>query len=261
MTEPGWVEHAIWWQIYPLGFVGAFPADPAPAPDEHRLRRIADWLDHALELGASGIALGPVFASRTHGYDTTDHYPIDPRLGDDADFDHCRRAGASTWPSHPARRCVQPRGHRLRPLPGALRRTATHLVPHAARRFRHVRGPRRSDHTEPRQPGGRRLRRRRHVALAAPRRRRLATGRGIRRARPVLGAGPAPGPPGVPGRLVRRRGHPRRLRGHRLGGDVRLGHPVRTVEGDLEQPERRQLPRTRPRAGAARRSSSTPSCP
>jgi glycosidase len=32
--------------------------------------------------------LGPIFASRTHGYDTTDHYRIDPRLGDDADFDH-----------------------------------------------------------------------------------------------------------------------------------------------------------------------------
>ena len=35
-----------------------------------------------------GIALGPIFASRTHGYDTTDHYRIDPRLGDDGDFDH-----------------------------------------------------------------------------------------------------------------------------------------------------------------------------
>jgi glycosidase len=52
------------------------------------LRRIVDWLDHAVALGASGIALGPVFASRTHSYDTTDHYRIDPRLGDDADFDH-----------------------------------------------------------------------------------------------------------------------------------------------------------------------------
>ena len=87
MTEPAWVEHAIWWHIYPLGFVGAFPADPAPSPDEHRLRRVIDWLDHAVALGASGIALGPVFASRTHGYDTTDHLRIDPRLGDDADFD------------------------------------------------------------------------------------------------------------------------------------------------------------------------------
>jgi cyclomaltodextrinase / maltogenic alpha-amylase / neopullulanase len=74
-----WVEHAIWWQVYPLGFVGAFPGAGSPGPDEHRLRRLADWFDHAIELGASGISLGPIFASRTHGYDTTDHYRIDPR--------------------------------------------------------------------------------------------------------------------------------------------------------------------------------------
>ena len=84
---PDWVRHAIWWQVYPLGFVGAFPAADPPGPGEHRLSRIVDWLDHAVQLGASGIALGPVFASRTHGYDTTDHFRIDPRLGDDADFD------------------------------------------------------------------------------------------------------------------------------------------------------------------------------
>jgi glycosidase len=87
MSEPDWVRHAIWWQIYPLGFVGAFPTDSPPGADEHRLRRICDWLDHAITLGASGIALGPIFASRTHGYDTTDHRHIDPRLGDDSDFD------------------------------------------------------------------------------------------------------------------------------------------------------------------------------
>jgi glycosidase len=34
------------------------------------------------------VALGPIFASRTHGYDTTDHYRIDSRLGDDTDFDY-----------------------------------------------------------------------------------------------------------------------------------------------------------------------------
>jgi len=97
VTDPGWVQHVIWWQIYPLGFVGAFPADEPPTADEHRLLRIVEWLDHAVELGASGIALGPVFASRTHGYDTTDHLRIDPRLGDDADFDElvgeCHRRG------------------------------------------------------------------------------------------------------------------------------------------------------------------------
>jgi cyclomaltodextrinase / maltogenic alpha-amylase / neopullulanase len=83
-----WVKHAIWWQVYPLGFVGAFPAAQPPDPDEHRLRQLVSWFDHAIALGASGIALGPIFASRTHGYDTTDHYRIDPRLGDDADFDY-----------------------------------------------------------------------------------------------------------------------------------------------------------------------------
>ena len=83
-----WVSHAIWWQVYPLGFVGAYPAAAPPDPGQHRLRRLVNWLDHAIELGASGIALGPVFASRTHGYDTTDHHRIDPRLGNEADFDY-----------------------------------------------------------------------------------------------------------------------------------------------------------------------------
>ncbi|WP_297594472.1 alpha-amylase family glycosyl hydrolase [Mycobacterium sp.] len=89
-SGPSWVRHAIWWQVYPLGFVGAFPvprSNEPQQPAEHRLLRLVDWFDHAIELGASGIALGPIFASRTHGYDTTDHYRIDPRLGDDADFD------------------------------------------------------------------------------------------------------------------------------------------------------------------------------
>lgn len=31
--------------------------------------------------------LNPLFASETHGYDTTDYFRIDPRLGDDASFD------------------------------------------------------------------------------------------------------------------------------------------------------------------------------
>jgi cyclomaltodextrinase len=88
--EPGWVEHAIWWQLYPLGFVDAYPVHAGQCEavsEEHRLLRIVSWLDHAVELGASGIALGPIFASSTHGYDTIDHYRIDPRLGDENDFD------------------------------------------------------------------------------------------------------------------------------------------------------------------------------
>ena len=78
-----WIEHAVWWQVYPLGFVGAYPE----GRENGRLRRLTAWLDYAVELGASGLLLGPIFTSETHGYDTTDHFRIDPRLGDDADFD------------------------------------------------------------------------------------------------------------------------------------------------------------------------------
>ena len=73
MAEPSWVRHAVWWHIYPLGFAGApKQALPAGAAPERGLQKLIPWLDYALELGASGIALGPVFASETHGYDTTD---------------------------------------------------------------------------------------------------------------------------------------------------------------------------------------------
>jgi cyclomaltodextrinase len=97
---PDWVKHAIWWQVYPLGFASAEAASEpgaarpgstaeqadGPRPVAHRLGQLTGWLDYAVNLGASGIVLGPVFASSTHGYDTTDHYRIDSRLGDEQDF-------------------------------------------------------------------------------------------------------------------------------------------------------------------------------
>ncbi|WP_210250289.1 alpha-amylase family protein [Methylobacterium planeticum] len=84
---PAWIEHALWWQVYPLGFLGAEPEAAPEARIVHRLPQLQGWLDYAVELGASGIALGPVFAASSHGYDTVDHYRIDPRLGDLGDFD------------------------------------------------------------------------------------------------------------------------------------------------------------------------------
>jgi len=81
-----WTDHAIWWHVYPLGFVGAERASGSGAV-EHRLDKIIGWLDYAVDLGVSGLALGPIFAASTHGYDTIDYYRIDERLGDDRDFD------------------------------------------------------------------------------------------------------------------------------------------------------------------------------
>ena len=84
-----WAEHAIWWQVYPLGFTGApiRPADEGERALTPRLARIIPWLDYLIELGANGLLLGPIFTSQTHGYDTTDYYSIDPRLGDESTFD------------------------------------------------------------------------------------------------------------------------------------------------------------------------------
>ena len=82
------VDHAVWWHVYPLGALGAPIHDRSGDDAGHRLPRLEAWLDYVVELGCSGVLLGPIFASTSHGYDTLDHFHIDPRLGDDADFDH-----------------------------------------------------------------------------------------------------------------------------------------------------------------------------
>lgn len=78
------LDRTIWWHVYPLAALGA------PIRSEHdsahRLRALEPWLDYLVELGCNGLLLGPIFASATHGYDTLDHFRIDPRLGDESDF-------------------------------------------------------------------------------------------------------------------------------------------------------------------------------
>ncbi|MCU1669104.1 MAG: glycosidase [Blastococcus sp.] len=82
-----WVRHAIWWQVYPLGALGAereaLPPDAAAVP---RLKELHGWLPHLVGLGCNGLALGPVVESGTHGYDTVDHFRVDRRLGTEQDL-------------------------------------------------------------------------------------------------------------------------------------------------------------------------------
>ena len=68
MTAPGWTDTAVWYAVYPLGMTGALhPTDPS---EGHRLIRVEGWLDHLVSLGCNGLLLGPIFTSRSHGYDT-----------------------------------------------------------------------------------------------------------------------------------------------------------------------------------------------
>jgi cyclomaltodextrinase len=96
-----WAQNAVWWQVYPLGFLGAVPAPAesssaesstaesttAASTEPRSLASLADWFDYLIELGCNALLLGPVFTSESHGYDTVDHFSIDPRLGTEADFD------------------------------------------------------------------------------------------------------------------------------------------------------------------------------
>ncbi|WP_374946606.1 alpha-amylase family glycosyl hydrolase [Agreia sp.] len=94
---PEWTQHVIWWQVYPLGMLGADTTQNPHTAVSHRLRELIPWLDDVRDLGVNGLALGPVFDSETHGYDTIEHRRIDPRLGDDDDFaalvSACRERG------------------------------------------------------------------------------------------------------------------------------------------------------------------------
>lgn len=85
----GWSDDTIWWAVYPLGFLGAStrPAD-GRRPLEHRLPALEGWFDYLLSIGCNGLALGPIFESVSHGYDTLDHFRVDPRLGDEDDLAH-----------------------------------------------------------------------------------------------------------------------------------------------------------------------------
>lgn len=97
MPAPMWTDTAIWYAAYPLGLVGAPRRADAETGVQHRMGRLEAWLDHLLDLGCNGLLLGPIFASVSHGYDTLDYFKIDPRLGDDADFDRliasCKQRG------------------------------------------------------------------------------------------------------------------------------------------------------------------------
>jgi cyclomaltodextrinase len=92
-AAPRWTEHAVWWHIYPLGFLAA--GQSAGSSPGRTLDAITDWLGYAADLGVSGLALGPIFASSTHGYDTIDYFRVDDRLGGEQGFDRLLAAASS----------------------------------------------------------------------------------------------------------------------------------------------------------------------
>ncbi len=83
---PDWAQSAVFYHIYPLGFLGAPQENPRQGDPVPRLAELRKWYDHIANLGVTAIYFGPVFESLTHGYDTSDYFCIDRRLGDNTLF-------------------------------------------------------------------------------------------------------------------------------------------------------------------------------
>ena len=79
-----WINNSVFYHIYPLGFCGCPEFNDGKT--EYRLDKLGEWIPHLKRMGVNALYLGPVFESLKHGYDTSDYYRIDCRLGDNESF-------------------------------------------------------------------------------------------------------------------------------------------------------------------------------
>lgn len=82
-----WIEKSNIYHIYPLGFCGCerFRSE-AKELDKGRILKVIEWIPHFKSMNMNAVYFGPVFESFEHGYDTTDYYNIDKRLGTNEEF-------------------------------------------------------------------------------------------------------------------------------------------------------------------------------
>lgn len=81
-----WVNEAIFYHIYPLGFCGAPKYNEGEKTSASRILKVLEWIPHLKDLGVNAIYFGPIFESIGHGYDTSNYYLTDSRLGSKEDF-------------------------------------------------------------------------------------------------------------------------------------------------------------------------------
>ncbi len=82
--ENTWINSAVVYNIYPLGFCGA-PKSNDGIP-KARIEKVSEWIGHIADLGCNTVLFNPIFQSSTHGYDVADYYDTDCRLGSKEDF-------------------------------------------------------------------------------------------------------------------------------------------------------------------------------
>lgn len=77
-----WANDAVFYHLFPLGTCGAPHHNDLSSTPRPRLDALVPWFDHARDLGATAILLGPVMESGSHGYDGADYFQVDRRLGE-----------------------------------------------------------------------------------------------------------------------------------------------------------------------------------
>lgn len=80
-----WYDEAFFYHIYPLGLTGAPKVNEYKKP-VNRLKKVYPFIKHMKALGVTALYIGPLFESRSHGYDTTDYRKLDSRLGTNEDL-------------------------------------------------------------------------------------------------------------------------------------------------------------------------------
>lgn len=86
MEENSWIREAMFYHIYPMGFCDAPKWNEGQKTEGSRILKVIEWIPHMKELGINAIYFGPIFESLSHGYDTSNYYKTDRRLGRKNEF-------------------------------------------------------------------------------------------------------------------------------------------------------------------------------
>jgi len=80
-----WYEDALIYHIYALSLAKA-PFFNDYGVLEHKFGEFEKWIPHIKGMGFNAVLFSPVLKSRSHGYDVTDYFEIDNRIGTNDEF-------------------------------------------------------------------------------------------------------------------------------------------------------------------------------
>lgn len=80
-----WFEESVFYQIYPLGFLGC-ERENDYGQVRHRLDLVQRHIPDMVGLNVNAVLFNPLFESERHGYDTIDFFKVDRRIGDNESF-------------------------------------------------------------------------------------------------------------------------------------------------------------------------------